>query len=109
MAEGRAHPFTAGSKLRVFFIVFLKKSFGPFKLLRLLDAICTLGVVRVTAMPDGDPEAGAMLADRIGHGQPTVYIFDLGMIWTVFPLAVRATRCANLCAKVRLSVCFFWF
>lgn len=43
------------------------------ELLRLLDAICTVGVARVTSMPDGDPEAGAMLANRIGHGQPTVY------------------------------------
>jgi len=44
------------------------------ELLRLLDAICTVGVARVTSMPDGDPEAGAMLANRIGHGQPTVYV-----------------------------------
>ena len=43
------------------------------ELLRLLDAIATLGVARITAMEPGDADGGLKLAQRIGHGRATVF------------------------------------
>ena len=42
------------------------------QLLLLLDAICTLGVARITGIED-DADAGSKLAQRIGHARQTVF------------------------------------